>query len=144
MKKLLQFLGVFLILFLTSSNVFAQYRFFDGNDWNLIKASGLNESDMEQVKVMLLKTIYETTIFDGTPMFAINSGKDDFLAVYNQDFARYPAIIDLFYSRPENAGFPVFYALRIADMLKNGIPETEVEQYKQAIVAKFREQGLIK
>jgi len=115
---------------------------FDGNDWNKINTYGISDKDSGKVKAMFLKSIYEVGLFNGAPMLNINTGVSKLPDNYNADFAAYADLLDKFYSNNNNLNFPVFFALKIADMMKSGAGDTEINNYKLAIVVKLKEQGL--
>ncbi len=137
---------VFLVLCLSlfSAKAFAGYAFFDGNEWNKINTYGLSEQEAVKVKAMFLKSAYEVSLFSGAPMLAINTGVSKLPVDYNADFTAYAKILDAFYSINNNIGFPIFFALKIADMTKTGASDTEINNYKLAIVTKLTQQGLWK
>ena len=143
-RKIFILIALFFAVTSIDTKAFAQYKFFDGHDWKMLDTMGLPPQETLKVKTMLLKSIYETGLFNGTPMLTINSGKDDFLAVYNRDLTEYVPIIDAFYGKPDNLDFPLFFSLKIADMVKSGVTDAQIEQYRLAVIAKLTQQGLVK
>ncbi|MEI8176938.1 MAG: hypothetical protein WCG78_08740 [Candidatus Omnitrophota bacterium] len=120
------------------------YNFFDGNDWNRLDTYGLAPAEETQVKTMFLKTIYEVSLFNGAPLLKIDMAGAKLPQTYNADFTGYVGTLNTFYADLKNLGFPLFFALRVADLVKKGAPDAEVENYKTAIMMKLREQGLWK
>lgn len=143
MKKiLLPCMVLLMLLFLLQLKASAQYRFFDGLDWNKINTYSIPSADKTRVKQMFLKTAYEVSLFNGAPVLVINADQKEFLSVYNKDFAAYVELVDRFYSDTKNLGFPLLFTLRIVDMSKNGAPADTIDKYRLAVISKLREQGL--
>lgn len=136
------FLILVIMLLCGYSSVFA-YHFFDGTDWNKIHFYRLPPSQETKLKIMYLKTLFEVSVFNASPILTINATPTDFLATYNKDFLVYNGIIDRFYSKPENEKFPLFFTLKIADMIKNGAPDTDIASYMNKVITELKAKGLM-
>jgi len=122
-------------LFFVSSPAWAKYTFFDGNDWQNIKSYGLSQSDELMVKEVLLKSVFEVSLFNNVPILATETAESD--------FSLYVNMINTFYSKPENRGLPLYFALRIAGMEKSGSPAAEVSKFEELIAVKLKQEGLL-
>ena len=147
MRKLLIGTVLFLIMlfaFLTAS--YAQqppYSFLNGKDWATISRYDASAAVIKNIKTDLLKTVYEVTLFSDNPLFTINAPKENFLQLYNADMQEYCALVDTFYSRQENLWVPVFFALKITNMIKNGASDQQIEVFKAVVAGKLKQQGLL-
>ncbi|MCU0666196.1 MAG: hypothetical protein MUF05_03765 [Candidatus Omnitrophica bacterium] len=122
---------------------FCQYRFFDGNDWNALGALGLSKTEEKKLKMVFLKSAYETSLFNGAPVLALNPNATDFLMAYNTFIYNFPEIVDIYYSKPSNRDLPLFYALHVAEIVKNGGTDTDIQGYYKMITDKLKSVGII-
>jgi hypothetical protein len=144
MRKLVLFcLACTISVTLWQGRSLAQYHFSDGRDWKQVDSYGFSAADTFKIKLMLLKSVYEVTLFSGKPLIQEDAPPDKFLSVYNKDFSEYPKIIDEFYADPDNLTMPLFFALKIADLTKRGVSAADREAYKQNVVSLLRQNGLL-
>lgn len=139
-KLLICFFILGAVLF--TNKAYAQYRFFSGKDWNGIAGAAILDARKTEIKLAVLKSVYEAGLFNGDPIFNIDTGSKPFLSVYGAYLSGYIKPMDDFYGKQENINFPVFFALRIADMTKHKASDQDIETFKLSVVAKLKEQGL--
>ncbi len=107
-------------------------RIVDGYDWLSVGSLNISEFDRAQIKAALLKISLESSIINGNALFEPRAS-----------IAEYTGYVDRFYQRPENVKVPVFFALKIADMVKGGSAEVAVQGYKQLVIDKLKRAGLL-
>ncbi len=122
---------------LYSQTSYAQYNFFNGNDWIKINDSNMSVADKKRIKTMLLKSVYEASFFSGNPMIEIPNYDEIKLKEYIE-------IIDNFFSKPENKIIPLHFTLKIADMIKNGEDNDAIARYRLVVLTKLKQKGLLK
>jgi len=105
----------------------AAYKFFNGEDWIKIDEKTCPADLKIQMKLLSLKAVEGGSMFSGTPILAQNE----------QSVNAYIAAMDNFYSNEANRLIPLYFALKIASMEKQGIPAAQVRVYKAAIQKKL-------
>ena len=50
----------------------ASYKFFDGNDWANIEKLSIAPQLKVMIKFLVLRAVYESTVFSGTPVVAVD------------------------------------------------------------------------
>ena len=135
MRRWIGAVSFLMCLFFVGSPAWAKYTFFDGNDWRNIESYRLAQSDELMVKKVLLKSVFEVSLFNNVPILEVKTVESDF-PVYVQ-------MINTFYSKPENRSLPLYFALRIAGMQKSGLSAEEISQFAQLITAKLKQEGFL-
>lgn len=110
----------------------AHYRFIDGNDWLAIDGIGKNPQDILEIKILIIKTLYESGIFTGTPTMQMDG-----------PMLNYVKELDAFYKDQNNKSFPVFYALKVLEQYKKGASMLDLENYKKMLLDKLTKAGVI-
>jgi hypothetical protein len=120
-------------VFFTCQDAFAKYNFFNGNDWTNIDSYKISQDDKREVKVMFIKAAIEPGFFKGTP-----------LITYKQHgtYSDYVDVIDKFYKDDVNKEIPLFFTIKIADMIMSKASTTEVNNYRLVIMQKLKQAGL--
>lgn len=108
------------------------YRFFNGNDWNNIEKLSIAPQLKVMIKTIILRAVYESTLFSGAPVVEAEGVILSFLPD-----------IDAFYKHEENRKFPLFFALKITEQYKKGASLAVIENYKKAILEKLEHAGVI-
>lgn len=108
------------------------YRFIDGSDWLAIDGIGKNPQDVMEIKILVIKTLYESGIFTGTPTMTMDG-----------PMLNYIKELDAFYKDKNNEGFPVFYALKILEQYKKGASMLDLENYKKMLMERLTKAGVI-
>ena len=108
-------------------------QFTDGSDWNMLDAINVPPLDKVQLKLELVKLAFDSSLLSGKPLITSSAP----LQTYVQD-------LDLFYRDTANSSIPLFFAIRIMDMKKNGTPEISIQGYKQVLTQKLIKMGIIK
>lgn len=106
--------------------------FCDGSTWNSIDALSLPVLERRQMKAALLKVTIESSALLGVSDFNVKS-----------PLPEYVSLIDSFYEAKENAPIPLFFALRIADMEKNGADRKTVIAFRADLIGKLKSSGLL-
>ena len=147
MRKLLIGIVSFVVMITASLTAsYAQqspYSFFNGKNWVAIDKYGVSAAVAKDIKADLLKTVYEVTLFSDNSLFTIAAPKENFLQAYNANMEEYSTLIDTFYSHQENLWVPVYFALKITNMIKSGASDQQIEIFKAAVAGKLKQQGLL-
>lgn len=104
----------------------AAYHFFNGEDWVKIDQKTCPIDVKNNMKLMTLKAVEGGSLFSGTPI----------LPQQEMNLSGYVEAVDMFYSNVTNREIPLYFALKIASMEKQGIPEAQVRLYRTAIQKK--------
>ncbi len=133
MKKIiLVFLAMCMMCILSGHTAVAQYKFYAGDEWIAIGRGIPSASVRRHIKTLMLQAAQDASAFSGTPIISVNE----------KDLTKYIDDIDEFYGNKDNMAMPLYFALRIADMKKQGIPPQQVEAYRSLIIQKFKEMGI--
>ena len=104
----------------------------DGRHWQKISNLNIDDSQKIRFKSMLLKISIETSALSANPVI---SG--------SIQFPEYISYIDAFYQNPANGKIPIFFALKIADMAKQGAPQQQIVAFKLAVLKQLTDANLI-
>jgi len=55
----------------------------------------------------------------------------------------YMLLINELYKNPEDRSIPVFFAMKVVDLQKQGAPKLAVDRYKNAVKQKLKSSGII-
>lgn len=116
------------MIFLFSGIVLAQFNFFSGDDWNKINSKDYSPETKTRLKLLILKTAQDASIFSGNPI----------LSAAESNIPKYTSLIDKVYSTNENKNIPLYFALKIASMEKQGIPAEQIRIFKAALQKKMK------
>lgn len=117
----------------TAATVASVARFCDGNEWKSIDSLNIPDVEKMQLKGALLKVSVESSALIGMPILASNA-----------PFTEYISYVDKFYQIDQNLHLPVYFALKIADMAKNGADNAAITAYYTALTEKLKNYSLIK
>jgi hypothetical protein len=104
----------------------------NGHSWKNIENLDISDAEKFTVKTQILKITLESSLFSGTPVITPS-----------ENIAEYVLSIDRFYADNDNRNIPVFFALKIADLAKNNMPEFMISSYRNTIKEKLKEIGII-
>ena len=107
-------------------------KFVNGFSWRELSNMNIPEMDQALFKIYLLRIYFETSFINGKPLIQSTGSLVD-----------YVKYIDTMYGDPKNANVPLFYAIKMADMAKNGYPAGVVESYKARVMRKLQQMGLL-
>ena len=125
---------IIIIVLLLAHSAFAQFNFFNGRDWKALTNPSMTKEDSSNIKIIFLKSVYEASLFCGRPIIPKNQ---------NIGFTSYIPIIDDFYAQDNNINIPVYFALRIAHMIQEGLDQRTIDQYKAAALLRLNKMGLL-
>ena len=134
MKRVLIF---FIGLLLIFNNAFALEGLLNGSTWKGINNLAVSKQEKHLLKSLLVKEAFESHIFAKTVNFnyamnKVNINKID-LSQYNIIINDYIRQLDKFYSVQDNFNFPLFFAVKLVDMLLYGESPAEIDAFKSAI-----------
>ncbi len=117
-------LSLIIIFFIAANGVSrADYMFYNGEDWENIKANG----EESEAKELLIKAVQGASILSGAPILPLKT----------KELSVYTGILNDFYGKQENLRIPFCFALKIASMKKQNLPEKQIKVYKTAIIKKL-------
>ena len=132
MKKRVAIILSLLTVMICATYAMAQYRFYGGEDWSFIESSTHPDQIKAKIKLLMIEASQQSAIFSGNPI----------LSPDEKNFGRYIAGIDNFYSDDKNKVIPLYFAIKVAEMQLNGLPQEQVAVYAQAVVKKLKDMGL--
>ncbi len=108
-------------------------RNLDSVNWNEIENFNIPPTDKLIVKLSMVRVCAEASIINGKPVLTSSGNLNE-----------YVQYIDRFYSDKANADVPLFFAVKIADMAKGGANEMAIQGYRNLVLQKLRDIGIIK
>ena len=127
-KKIISSLGVLLILSVCAAT--AGYRFYNGEDWSRLNTKYYPKNVKMKAKELLLKATQDASFFSGDPILP----KDE------KNITSYLDTIDKFYDEKTNSSIPLYFALKIATMQRQRMPQKQIELYKMAVLKRIQAQ----
>jgi len=127
MKKLIALFIALSFTALIQSNSEAAYKFFCGKDWQDIDAKSYPASVKTEMKALLLKSANDATMFTGSPIVAKNDA----------NFQEFVPFVDSVYAAKEYTDIPLQFALRIAVMKAQGVPDAQVRVFAASLLKKL-------
>jgi len=128
MNKMLILLCVLTVGLVLTQPAHSQYTFYTGVNWVKIDQKPFSSAVKTQIKALTLQAVNEASLFSGTPI--VNPKE--------RDLTKYIKDIDKFYIDNDNKIIPIYFALKIASMKKEGIPEMQIKVYKAAVMKKLQ------
>jgi hypothetical protein len=107
-------------------------RVANGYDWQEVNTLKISNTERALIKNSLLKLSVETSYLCGNPIIEPSASIEE-----------YTLFVDRFYGRAENLDVPIFFAVKMVDMAKQGRPKEAIDQYKKIVLQKLRETDLI-
>ena len=127
-----------LMLILIFNSAFALEGSMNGATWKAIGSLPVSNKEKYLIKSLLVKEAFESHIFAKTMTFNFAMNKVDVnkidLIQYNILIRDYIRELDKFYSTAENEKFPLFFAVKLADMVVYGEIDDEMNAFKASIM----------
>ena len=113
----------------------SQVNIFNGKDWMAIDGYKITSDEKQALKESAVKAAIEAAYFNSAP-----------IATYDPDMNMrlFVDTIDKFYKTSENGIFPLYFAVRIADLVHKRTPEATINEYKAAVLDKLKKSGFLK
>jgi len=102
-----------------------QTIFTDGYDWNYITSLKIPEEEKFILKQMLVNSILQSGIFNDQPVIQVK-----------EPLRGYIFHLDLVYAKRSNLKVPIFFALKMAEMYKDDIPDQRINVFRDNVLKK--------
>lgn len=109
-----------------------QVQLCDGREWTEVSLVGIPENRKARIKELLVRSSIETAALSGGTMVIAQLSLPEYLQA-----------LDAFYRITENQKVPLFFAMRLVEMSKNGAPLPSLTGYQAAVMQKLKESNLV-
>ena len=122
------------VLIMIAALSFAAHTFYAATEWKEIDSKNYAPDIKLRLKAMMLKAANDASLFTGNPTTDLK----------NKDFAQYVPDVDKFYENETNRLVPINFALKIANMKKQGTPDAQIKVYTAALQKKLNAAAKVK
>ena len=113
----------------------SQMTIFNGRDWVAIDEYKITLEEKQSIKESMVKAVVEAAYFNSVPVVAYDP---------EMNFKPFVDTIDKFYKIPENRIFPLYFTVKLAEMVQRHTPESVIHDYKIAVIDKLKKSGFLK
>jgi len=116
-----------------SKVVTSQQLCLDGQTWKAIDNFQISPMDKVVYKISLCRVLFEASYMNGKPVIT-SAGS----------LVNYVRYLDVVYNDPRNLRLPLFFGLKIAEMADKKMPAAAIDNFRNSVMQKLAQMGLIK